>query len=478
MRSPEEVTQWLVDKDITLKNRLFSSGHIEQDEEVILDIEEPELKKNDKVVKISDLISDNFHVYWTNKKPYSVLKGGRSSLKSSAISLKLVKKFLEHEHGNVISFRKVGKYLSTSVYEQIKWAIYMYGVQSEFTFLKSPLKIIHDRTNTAFYFYGVDDPMKIKSHKIAEGYVTDLWFEETAEFEGPEEIDTVSDTFIREDLPDDLEVNIHFSYNPPRNPYLWINEWIDEIKHDSDYFIHHSTYKQDSKGFLSDQFLRKVKRIEKTDPDYHDWMYGGKVTGLGDVVYNFTLFNEVDEVPDMDELIFADVAIDSGYSVSATTFLFIGYSKRVRPILLDTFYYSPVNKIQKKAPSEFSKDLWDFTQRNIKQWSLNIDTWTIDSAEGALRNQFFKDYGIMLGAARKKTKIKMIENVEDLLAQDKVYVLSTENNQVFLDEHKKYQWDEKSLLTPEPKVIKMNDHTCDAYQYYVNNNLDKLGLKV
>jgi phage terminase large subunit len=158
--------------------------------------------------------------------------------------------------------------------------------------------------------------------------------------------------------------------------------------------------------------------------------------------------------------------------------LFIGLTRRGKAILLDTFYYSPVNQVRKKAPSEFSKSLWDFVQMNSKKWKVPIDTWTIDSAEGALRNQVFKDYGLLLMPARKKQKIKMIENVEDMLAQGKAYVLRTKNNEVFLDEHKKYRWDEKTLLTAEPKVIKEYDHTCDGYQYYVNNNLDKLGLKL
>ncbi|MDA6131433.1 phage terminase large subunit, partial [Escherichia coli] len=69
-------------------------------------------------------------------------------MKSSVISLKLVVDFLEDDIGNVVCLRKVGKYLSTSIYEQIKWAIYMLGVEGEFYFGKSPLIIRHKVTNT------------------------------------------------------------------------------------------------------------------------------------------------------------------------------------------------------------------------------------------------------------------------------------------------------------------------------------------
>jgi phage terminase large subunit len=434
--------------------------------------------------RLSDVVSENFYDLFKQdylKQPYRVFKGGRSSLKSSSISLKLVMNFLADDQANTVCFRKVGKYLSTSVYEQVKWAIYTLGVANEFTFMKSPLKIVHKATQTAFYFYGVDDPMKIKSHKIARGYVKDLWFEEAAEFESPEEIDTVTDTFIREDLPGDATVDIYFSYNPPKNPYIWINEWVEEKEKDTDYYIHHSDYEDvniGGKNVLSEQFLIKVEKMKVTDEEYWRWMYKGEVTGLGDVVYNFSLFNVVKDLPANDKLLFADFTTDTGYSTSATTFLYIGYTAQRNVILLDTYYYSPRTKVVKKAPSDFSEDMWKFLLNNNSKWGINTDSYTIDSADGALRNEMFKSKGLVLTPARKKTKVKMIENVESLLVQDRVYVLDTPNNQVFLSEHKKYQWDEDTLQSDDPKVIKENDHTCDAFQYYVNNNLPKLGLKV
>jgi phage terminase large subunit len=252
---------------------------------------------------------------------------------------------------------------------------------------------------------------------------------------------------------------------------------VQTLEGNKDYFIHHSTYEQ-VKHFLSKQFLEKVAQVKANDPDYHDWNYGGKIIGLGNTVYNYSLFNQVDEVPADDRLLFADIAIDSGYSVSATTFLFIGYTAKHKSIVLDTFYYSPVDRVKKKAPSDFSKDLNDFIKRNTEKYALNIDTKIIDSAEGALRNQYDKDYNEYLQPAKKKQKVKMIENVEDLLAQGRVYVLNTPNNAIFLDEHKKYQWDEKTIKSDDPKVVKENDHTCDAFQYYVNSNLSKLNLKM
>jgi phage terminase large subunit len=429
-----------------------------------------------EIIRITDLINPVFYSFWLNEKPNAILKGGRSSMKSSVISLKLVTDFINDPNGNVVVLRKVAKYLSTSVYEQIKWAIYMLKLEDEFVFGKSPLIIRHKPTGTAFYFYGCDDPMKIKSAKIAKGYVMALWFEELAEFDGVEDIDIVADTFIRQDLGD-KEVKIYYSYNPPRNPYDWVNEWVDSKRNDPDYFIHHSTYLDDEKGFLSAQLIRKIENYKKTDEEYYRWMYLGEVIGLGDMVYNINHFHWIDELPEDDDLLLIDIAIDSGYQTSATAFLGLGLTKKLNVILLDTYYYSPANKATKKAPSDFSKDLWEFELRLVQTYKKPINNRTIDSAEGALRNQYFKDYGIRLHPIAKKKKVNMIENVQDLLAQGRFFMLKTENNQIFYEEHKRYQWDPETLNSDDPKVIKENDHTCDAFQYYVNDNLRKLNLK-
>lgn len=423
-----------------------------------------------------DLMNVNFYSLWLAEQSHIVAKGGRSSMKSSVISMKLITDFLEDEQGNVVCLRKVGKYLSTSIYEQIKWAIYMLGVESEFYFGKSPLIIRHKRTNTAFYFYGCDDPLKLKSAKIAKGYVMALWFEEAAEFAGVEDIDIVEDTFIRQEI-EGKEVKVYFSYNPPRNPYSWINEWLDSKAGDDDYFIHHSTYMDDKKGFLSQQMIRKIEKYKIHDLDYWRWMYGGEVIGLGDMVYNMNHIQEIEELPHDDDIILIDTASDTGHQISATTHLSLAFTKKRNVILLDTYYYSPANKVVKKAPSELSKEFKEWQDSVVKMYNRYFDKQTIDSAEGALRNQVFKDYGIRLHPIAKKKKIDMIDNVQDLLAQGRFFVLKTEKNKIFIEEHKKYQWDADSLQSDDPKIMKVDDHTCDAFQYYVNDNLQKLGLK-
>lgn len=72
----------------------------------------------------------------------------------------------------------------------------------------------------------------------------------------------------------------------------------------------------------------------------------------------------------------------------------------------------------------------------------------------------------------------MIDYVHDLLAQGRFFYFDIPANEIFIEEHRKYQWDQKSLAPgKEPEVVKEDDHTCDGFQYFVKDNLRDLGLK-
>lgn len=428
-------------------------------------------------INLANLINPAFDKVLFSTKSHLVLKGGRGSTKSSVISIKLVNDFLNDPLSNVVVLRKVGKYLRMSVYEQIKWAIYEMGIEKQFRFGTSPLQITHIKTGTAFYFYGVDDPMKLKSQKIAKGYVSMLWFEELAEFAGREDIDVVEDTFIRQKLPNGKQVLVYFSYNPPRNPYDWINEWIADKSSDPTYFIHHSTYLDDTLDFLSSEIKEKIERYKETDPDYYRWMYLGEVIGLGNHVYNMNYFKPLDSLPEDDRLIGISFALDTGHQQSATACGAYGLTAKGNVILLDTFYYSPAGKTIKKAPSELTVMIHDFIDEVMKTYRVPKLKMTIDSAEGALRNQYFKDYGERWRPVAKKKNQTMIDMVISLLAEGRFYYLDIPANKIFVEEHKMYRYDDKTINSDDPKVIKEDDHTVDEFKYFVLDNARELDLK-
>ncbi|SCC13540.1 phage terminase, large subunit, PBSX family, partial [Weissella bombi] len=150
-------------------------------------------------IDIATLINPHFDRLWNTDCPYVIAKGGRGSFKSSVISLWLVwHMFLQttqKHRANVICIRENQAYLRDSVYEQVLWATDMLHLGSQFRSFKSPLKIEHIKTGSAFYFYGADDPQKLKSNKIQD--VIAVWYEEAANVKSAEVFDQANPTFIR-----------------------------------------------------------------------------------------------------------------------------------------------------------------------------------------------------------------------------------------------------------------------------------------
>lgn len=160
--------------------------------------------------------------------------------------------------------------------------------------------------------------------------------------------------------------------------------------------MHHSTYLDDEKGFLSKQMIRKIDAYKETDEDYWNWMYRGLVIGMGDNIYNMNHFQPLKELPSDDPIIMIDVAPDTGYQQSATTHGAFALTAKKKVILLDTYYYSPADRVVKKAPSELSDEYKEWIDDIRKVYKKPIDMMSIDSAEGALRNQLYKDHGLRL----------------------------------------------------------------------------------
>lgn len=432
-----------------------------------------------KTIRLSKMVNPHFYPLWRTDKPYIVAKGGRGSFKSSVISLKLatmVKRWTQlNKKVNVVCILANKSDLHDTVYSQVIWALDVLDLADEYTYFKSPLRITHKLTGSTFYFYGADNPHKLKSNKVDN--IIAVWFEEVANMKGVDVFDQSIPSFIRQKPPFVGQVKVFFSYNPPRNPFEWINEWVEKCKQDSNYFVDTSTYLDDELGFTTDQQLALIERYKQNDYDYYRWLYLGEVVGLGTNVYNMDNFQALAGLPDDDYITDVFYSVDSGHEVSATTCGAFGLTRKGDLILLDTYYYSPQGKTHKKPPSELSRDLKEFIDK-VTNWIGKQPTrLTMDSAEGALDNQFYNDFGIHWHKVAKLKKVDMIDRVQDLLAQGRFYYLERPENEIFLAEHRKYQWDDKTLQSDDPKVIKEDDHTCDMLQYFVRDNERFLGLK-
>ena len=417
---------------------------------------------------------------WTTDKPYIVCKGGRGSFKSSVISLKLVTMMMKYisqgKQVNIIAIRENQQYLRDSVYNQILWAMSILGVESEFRTRVSPMIIQHIRTGSTFYFYGANDPMKLKSNIV--GNVIAVWLEEFANLKNIDVFDQSVPTFIRQ-KPDFVDqVKIYISYNPPRNPYAWVNEWVTQRETDPDYFIDSSTYLDDELGFTTKQQLDLIEKYKQNDPDYYRWLYLGEAVGLGTQVYNMNLFKIVDKIPSDEYITDIFYGMDTGFMVSATACVACAFTNKYNVYVLDTFYYDPTKYARKLSASEQAERVHDFINQITNKYGVVPCNETIDSADGGIYTQYWQMYNVQWSKVHKLGEPEMIDRVQDLLAQGRMHVLKTQGNQVFLDEHKKYQWDPATVNSDHPRVIKEYDHSCDALKYGVLDNEQLLGLAV
>lgn len=430
--------------------------------------------------KVQENINPHFKSVWVSSLPYNVLKGGRNSFKSSVIVLKLVYMMLRYiivgETANIVIIRKVANTIRDSVFNKVWWALNLFGISGQFSKTVSPFKIVHKKTGSTFYFYGQDDFQKLKSNDI--GNIIAVWYEEAAEFASQEDFDQSNVTFMRQKHPRAKFVQFFWSYNPPRNPYSWINEWFESIKTNKNYLAHSSTYLDDKLGFVTEQMLEDIERIKENDFDYYRYLYLGEAVGLGNNVYNMSIFHPIEALPSDDRLIGICFALDGGHQQSATACCSFGVTAKGKVILLDTWYYSPAGQVNKKAPSQLSKEIYEYMSSVIDKYKVQALQYTIDSAEGALRNQMFLDFGLRWHPVAKLKKVTMIDSFQSLLAQGRFYYLNIENNKIFIEEHKMYRWDEKTIKSDNPSVIKEDDHTCDTAQYFVLDNAKLLGLRV
>lgn len=451
-------------------------------------------------VSLKDIIAPHFWNIFNNLKVHNVIYGGRGSTKTSMIALNIVFNCISDNDCSAVILRRYQNLLRNSVYKEIKKACKRLGLveKNDYYAYVSPMQIVFANGNT-IYFASGDDYEAVKGMTDENKSIKKVWFEELTGWDDADEIDQIIATFTR---GNNTYFNAFYSYNPPKNRFNWVNLWKESKVQRDDYLFSESDYRTVPKDWLGPIFIDEAERLQKYDEKRYRWIYLGEVIGIEGLIYNPDLL--IIENPNYIEenklrILYVDFAIDCGHQTSATSCGAYGYATDGRWYRLDTYYYSPHEKSRKKAPSELAQDLFDFRNYICKKYNTIVDTETIDSAEGALRNQYFAMFGIKLTPVNKgKDKEELIEYSQDFLDTGKYVILNTPNNWIHIKEMKNYMWvkdsvekgkpvpdkEEKELVGETYYNTHTNDysyyyaeHSCDDFQYYVKNNLQKLGLE-
>ncbi|OXS69847.1 PBSX family phage terminase large subunit [Priestia filamentosa] len=408
-------------------------------------------------IKISDIITPHFQSFWkaSNSRKYlkHVLKGGRGSAKSTHITLKLIRDMMKYPV-STLCVRKVARTLEESVFEQLKEAIDILGVEAYWHVNKSPLKLTYLPRGNSIIFRGADDPAKIKSIKISKYPVAFLWIEELAEFKTEDEVSTIENSVLRAELPDGLFYAFYYSYNPPKRKQSWVNKKYESAFVPKNTFVHHSSYLQNP--FISKAFIEEAEETKKKQPLKYRWEYLGEAIGSGVVPFDNLTFRTItdEELKRFDNI---RQGIDWGYGNDPFAFVQWHYDKARRRIYaMDEIY--GVKLSNRNVATMMKKQKFD-------------NGWTIaDSAEPKSIDEMRYEHGIRKIKGAKKGP-GSIEYGEKWLDDLEEIVIDPNRTPNIAKEFEDIDYATDQDGNPKPQLEDKNNHSIDATRYAFENDM-------
>lgn len=416
-----------------------------------------------KKIKLSEIVTPKFQSFWvasnSNRYLRHVLKGGRGSAKSTHIALKVIKDMMKYPV-TTLCVRKVARTLEESVFEQLKEAIDILGVSSYWRIMKSPLQLIYLPRGNKIIFRGADDPLKIKSIKMAKFPIAFMWIEELAEFKTEEEVSTIENSVLRAELPDGLFYAFYYSYNPPKRKQSWVNKKYDtKIDLPGNTYVHHSTYLDNphiSKAFKDE--AEEVKCKGKLDSDgislKYKWEYLGRAIGSGVVPFDNLTFRRItdDEIKAFDNI---RQGIDWGYGVDPFSFGRWHYDKTRRKLYAIAELYGV--KISNREAAEW-----------IKRQGYHTDMIIADSAEPKSVNEM-KTYDIRIKSARKGPG--SVEYGEKWLDDLEEIIIDPQRTPHTAKEFEDIDYQVDADGNPKAKLEDKNNHSIDQCRYACEDDM-------
>ncbi len=407
-------------------------------------------------VRLSEVIAPSFYDLHKDikqdKHTHYWLKGGRGSTKSSFVSEELITGIMRNSEANAVVIRKVGLYLKDSVYEQLLWAISKLGVERYWQEKLSPLELVYVPTGQRIIFRGADKPKKLKSTKVRSGYIRYVWYEETDEFNGIEEIRTINQSLLR----GGETFTVFYTFNPPKSQRNWINSEV--LIPQDDKLVHHSDYRAVSPEWLGEQFLIEAKHLEEINPDHYRHEYLGEVTGTGAEVFtNITIRPITDEeIKSFDHI---KRGIDWGYGADPFVYITAHFdSKRNRLFIFYEFFRCAAK--------------YDVIANAIRKENTQNGTIIAESAEprsnDELRDRGFRIRTAVKGPGSVEHGITWLQNLEEI-------IIDSTRCPNAAREFNEYELDRDSRGELKADFPDKNNHTIDAIRYALE---DYIGRKI
>lgn len=185
-------------------------------------------------VHLPDVVGRGYKTFWQFKGRYRVCKGSRASKKSKTTALNLIVRMMAYPDANTLVVRKVFRTLKDSCFTELRWAINRLGVAAWWDIKESPLELTYRPTGQKIYFRGLDDPLKVTSITVEQGYLCWMWIEESYELMNEADFDLLDES-IRGAIPPEsgLFKQITLTFNP-WNEHHWIKRRFFDAPPDVD----------------------------------------------------------------------------------------------------------------------------------------------------------------------------------------------------------------------------------------------------
>lgn len=410
---------------------------------------------NKKVTTMSSFVGGGYNEFWRFKGRYRVCKGSRASKKSKTTALWyaswLNKKGFEQ--ANLIVFRKTYRTIKNSCFTDLKWALNRLGVIDDWEITLSPLEMRRKSTGQVILFRGLDDPLKVTSVTVENGFLCWAWLEEAYEVMNEDDFN-VLDESIRGTCPAPLFKQWTITFNP-WNERHWLKKRFFDAEPDPDILAITTNYLCNE--FLDKADIKVFEDMKRRNPRRY------AVAGLGGwgIVDGLIYENWKEQEFDIDEIrkrpgVVSAFGLDFGYTNDPST-LFCGLLDR------DNKQLFVFDEMYEKGMS--NKRIAD----TVEDMGYAKERITADSAEPKSIDEL-KSLGLRVKAAQKgkdsiQNGIQWIQELEIIIHPRCVN---------FLTEISNYTWDRDKFGNKLNRPIDDFNHLMDAMRYalerYIKGN--------
>lgn len=401
-------------------------------------------------IKIKDVIGKNYDLFWNDKHFYRVVKGSRGSKKSKTIAINMIYRIMKYPESNLLVIRRVFNTLRNSCRADLIWAINRLKVNHLWRVPRGEHTLTYLPTGQQILFAGLDDPLKLTSITVAQGYLNFVWIEEAFQIEKQEMFETLEES-IRGILPPHLFHQITLSFNPWSEDH-WLRKRFYNDTYDREYeddLIYATTTDYTMNEFLDEITIKRFEEMKIKRPNRY------RVAGLGEwgiaegLVYNNWEILDFDaiELLKKDFSLEAAFGLDFGFTNDPSAFIAVIVDLRnKRLFIFDEFYK------KRLLNNEIAEE--------IKLRGYSKDEITADCAE-AKSIEEIRRHGVSRIKQSSKGKGSVNQGIQ-YIQQFDIYVHPKCTNTIM--EFKNYVWEEKNGKTLNKAADNYN-HLMDALRY-------------